>query len=106
MGSKKDFDEILNQLSEVLAEPAEGQPPNLILVHPPRGQVQVPDKIDVVAIRRKTDLSQAAFASRIGVPVATLRNWEQGHRCPQGPARVLLALLDRNPRIVEETLAD
>jgi putative transcriptional regulator len=33
-----------------------------------------------------------------------LRNWEQGHRKPQGPARVLLALLDRNPRIVEETL--
>ncbi|WP_257792381.1 hypothetical protein [Microvirga ossetica] len=33
-----------------------------------------------------------------------LRNWEQSHRKPQGPTRVLLALLDRNPRIVEETL--
>jgi putative transcriptional regulator len=66
----------------------------------------VPDEIDVAAIRRKTGLSQPAFASRIGVPVATLRNWEQGHRSPQGPARVLLALLDRNPKIVEETLAD
>ena len=32
------------------------------------------------------------------------RNWEHGHRSPQGPARVLLALLDRNPKIVEETL--
>ncbi|MBO1909694.1 helix-turn-helix domain-containing protein [Microvirga sp. 3-52] len=51
-----------------------------------------------------TSLTQAAFASRIGVPVATLRNWEQGHRSPMGPAQVLLALLDRNPRIVEETL--
>jgi putative transcriptional regulator len=40
------------------------------------------------------------------VSVATLRNWEQGHRSPTGPARVLLALLDRNPRIVEETLAN
>jgi hypothetical protein len=29
---------------------------------------------------------------------------EQGRRAPQGPARILLALLDRNPRIVEETL--
>jgi putative transcriptional regulator len=38
-------------------------------------QVQVPDNIDVVAIRQKAGLSQAAFASRIGVPVGTLRNW-------------------------------
>jgi putative transcriptional regulator len=68
--------------------------------------VQVPNKINVVAIRQKTGLSQAAFASRIGVPVGTLRNWEQGHRSPQGPARVLLALLDCNPKIVEETLAE
>ncbi|WP_246515977.1 helix-turn-helix domain-containing protein [Microvirga aerilata] len=60
--------------------------------------------IDVQAIRKKTGLTQAAFASRVGVPVATLRNWEQRHRSPTGPARVLLAMLDRNPRIVEETL--
>jgi putative transcriptional regulator len=51
-----------------------------------------------------TGLSQAAFALRIGVPVATIRNWEQGQRSPQGPARILLALLERNPRIVEEIL--
>jgi putative transcriptional regulator len=38
------------------------------------------------------------------VPVGTIRNWEQGRRAPQGSARILLALLDRNPRIVEETL--
>jgi putative transcriptional regulator len=68
--------------------------------------LRVPDVIDVAAIRRKTGLSQPVFASRIGVPVATLRNWEQGHRSPQGPARVLLALLDRNPQIVEETLGE
>jgi putative transcriptional regulator len=49
-------------------------------------------------------LSQAAFARCIGVPVGTLRNWEQGRRALQGPDRILLALLDRNPRIVEESL--
>jgi len=69
--------------------------------------LRLPDEIDVAAIRRKTGLSQPAFASCIGVPVvATLRNWEQGHHSPQAPAWVLLALLDRNPKIVEETLAD
>lgn len=67
-------------------------------------RVHVPEDIDVRAIRKRTALSQPVFAARIGVSVGTLRNWEQRTRKPEGPARVLLALLDRNPRIVEETL--
>ena len=67
-------------------------------------RVHVPREVDVAAIRKATDLSQDVFASRIGVAVGTLRNWEQGRRRPEGPARVLLALLERNPRLVEETL--
>ena len=65
----------------------------------------LPQTVDVATVRRRTGLSQAAFSRRIGVSPATLRNWEQGRRIPEGPARVLLALLDRNPRIVEETLS-
>jgi putative transcriptional regulator len=102
VGRDDDYDRLLGGLSDVLAEPEETGRPGLYLAPPL--PLRVPDVIDVAAIRRKTGLSQPAFASRIGVPVATLRNWEQGHRSPQGPARVLLALLDRNPRIVEETL--
>lgn len=98
---KSDFDRLLAGLSEALAEPVqETSRPNPASPSRP----SIPDRIDVAAIRRRTGLSQPAFAARIGVPVATLRNWEQGHRSPQGPARVLLALLDRNPRIVLETL--
>lgn len=67
-------------------------------------KVHVPPGIDVHAIRRRTGLSQAAFSRRIGVSAGTLRNWEQGRRTPDGPARVLLAMLARNPRIVEETI--
>lgn len=69
----------------------------------PSLHIHVPREIDVVAIRKATDLSQDAFARRIGVAVGTLRNWEQRRRQPEGPARVLLALLQRNPRLVEET---
>ena len=60
--------------------------------------------IDVPGIRKRTGLSQSAFADSIGVPVATLRNWEQGRRNPDGPARVLLAMLDKDPGIVRRTL--
>lgn len=69
-------------------------------------RLSVLDDIDVAAIRKRTGLSQAAFSGRIGVPVSTLRNWEQRRRRPEGPARVLLAMLKRNPKIVEEILAD
>jgi putative transcriptional regulator len=102
MGSKKDYEDILLGVAEALNGPAEEYVPR---GHPSsQTHLRVPDQIDVAAIRRKAGVSQAVFASRIGVPVATIRNWEQGHRSPQGPARVLLALLDRNPRIVEEIL--
>lgn len=67
-------------------------------------KLHVPRTVDVYAIRRRTGLSQAAFSRRIGVSPGTLRNWEQRRRTPDGPARVLLAMLARNPRIVEETL--
>ena len=48
-------------------------------------------------VRRRTGLSQAAFAARIGVPLDTVRNWEQGKPAPAGPARALLRVLDRMP---------
>jgi DNA-binding transcriptional regulator YiaG len=56
--------------------------------------------IDVRAIRLSTTggiaVTQQGFADAIGVPVKTLRNWEQGRRQPTGPARVLLALIARS----------
>jgi len=67
-------------------------------------KIHIPDVVNVSAVRRRTGLSQAAFSREIGVSPATLRNWEQGRRAPEGPARVLLAMLSRNPRIVKETL--
>ena len=59
---------------------------------------------DVKAIRRKLHQSQAEFAQMIGVSVATLRNWEQGRRRPEGPARALLRIAERNPSAVAEAL--
>lgn len=67
-------------------------------------KVHVPADVDVATIRKATGLSQAAFSSEIGVSPATLRNWEQKRRAPEGPARVLLALLAKDPTIVRRTL--
>ena len=59
---------------------------------------------DVRAVRAKLGRTQDEFALLIGVSVATLRNWEQGRRRPEGPALALLRVAARNPRAVIEAL--
>ena len=59
---------------------------------------------DVQAVRAKLGASQAEFALMIGVSVATLRNWEQGRRNPDGPALALLRVAARNPKAVIQAL--
>jgi len=49
------------------------------------------------SVRNRTGLTQTAFAARIGVPVETVRNWEQGKRSPRGPARALLKVIAQAP---------
>ena len=59
---------------------------------------------DVQAVRARLGASQPEFALLIGVSVATLRNWEQGRRTPDGPALALLRVAARNPKAVAEAL--
>ena len=56
-----------------------------------------PAAVDVAAVQGRLGFTQAQFAARFGVSVATLRHWERGDRNPQGPALVLLNLIDRDP---------
>jgi putative transcriptional regulator len=67
-------------------------------------RVRIPNDIDVRAIRSRLGLSQAAFAGRFGIPQGTLRDWEQGRRRPEGPARVLLLVIKEEPEAVSRAL--
>lgn len=58
------------------------------------------DEPDVKIIRKSFDLSQNRFAKLLGISVGTLRNWEQGRRKPDGPARVLLRIAAKHPEAV------
>ena len=66
---------------------------------------RVPDTIDVREIRKRLDMTQQEFSLQFGFPLGTLRNWEQGHRKPQGPSRVLLTLIKKMPDEVKRVLA-
>ena len=58
-----------------------------------------PDAAYARGVRARTKLTQAEFAARIGVPIETVRNWEQGKRSPRGPARALLKVIDKAPDV-------
>lgn len=59
---------------------------------------------DAKAIRIKYGLSQTKFAKMLGISPATLRNWEQGRRKPEGPARILLFVADKHPYAILDTV--
>jgi putative transcriptional regulator len=65
-----------------------------------RRVIPKPTASNVQLLRRRLGLSQAQFAARFGFSIETLRNYEQGHRQPNGPARVLLEVIAAEPDAV------
>jgi putative transcriptional regulator len=59
-------------------------------------------KNDIVKVRGKLGLSQSRFAAVLGISADTLQNWEQGRRSPTGPARVLLKIARKHPKVLLE----
>jgi putative transcriptional regulator len=95
--SKKAFDKIAAGLKDAIAI-AHGEADRAGY------RVHVPAKVDVARIRRKLKLSQSEFAARFGIAPGTLRDWEQKRKRPEGPARVLLMVIEREPDAVERAV--
>lgn len=70
-----------------------------------RYKVYEEEPIDLKALRQRMKMTQEEFAQRFGIPLASLRNWEQEHRLPTGPARSYLKVIERNPKAVLQALA-
>ena len=77
-----------------------------------RGEIQlrtrvidIPDPIDVHAIREKSGMSQTDFAARYGFSLRTLQEWEQGRSRPDSAVRAYLIVIDRNPEAVQQALS-
>lgn len=56
-------------------------------------------------VRRRLGLTQLEFSARINVSQETIRNWEQGKRCPTGAAKALLKILDKAPEAALHALS-
>jgi putative transcriptional regulator len=71
----------------------------------PSYTVRVPEQVDVARLRHRLGLSQAAFAHTFGLDVTALHAWEQGRRRPDRAARVLLAVIAKEPEAVLRALS-
>ncbi|MCW5557872.1 MAG: helix-turn-helix domain-containing protein [Verrucomicrobiae bacterium] len=71
----------------------------------PSRQFEVETASDIVRVRRQLGLPQVKFAKLLGISEDTLQNWEQGRRKPAGPAKVLLKIAAKHPKIVLEAAA-
>lgn len=67
-------------------------------------RIDVPDAIDVRAVRASLGLSQAQFAMMFGFKLDTVRNWEQAKRVPHAQARALLRIIEKEPDAVKRAL--
>ena len=68
----------------------------------PSRQFEVKTANDVVRVRQKLGLPQVKFARLLGISDDPLQNWEQGRRKPAGPAKVLLKIAAKHPKILLE----
>jgi putative transcriptional regulator len=68
-------------------------------------RTKVEAKSYVVRVRIKSGLSQAEFATALGVSKRTLEQWEQGRRKPSGAAKQLLKIAERHPEVLLEVAA-
>ncbi|HSR67848.1 MAG TPA: type II toxin-antitoxin system MqsA family antitoxin [Acidobacteriota bacterium] len=75
----------------------------------PRGEgsprSRLPEEIDVRKVRERLGMSQRKFAQMFGFSIHSIRNWEQGKRRPEGPARALLTVIAKEPEAVVRSLS-
>jgi putative transcriptional regulator len=91
--NEKQFAELVQSVKEMQAIRKGRMKPSRVF--------EVPEP-DAKAIRARFKLSQPEFAGLLGISVGTLRNWEQGLRRPEGPARVLLRVVELHPDAVRD----
>lgn len=93
---KKDFNELLHSVKQASQIMHGERKPSRVFIYEPG---------DIASIRLKLGATQKEFAEMIRVSIGTLRNWEQGHRSPTGPAKALLTLVAAMPKQARKVLA-
>ena len=87
---------LIESMTEAL-EHSQGKPVDGMRV----AEIRIPD---VKTIRETLHMSQTEFASNFRIPLATVKNWEQGRRRPDAPALAYLRVIERSPATVMDAV--
>lgn len=90
-------DELIESMTQALEHSRGGEVEGMRIT-----KVLVPD---VKTIRESLSMSQSEFASSFRIPLATVKNWEQGRRRPDAPALAYLRVIERSPKTVMDAVA-
>ena len=90
-------DELIESMTQALEHARHGKAEGMRIT-----ELHVPD---VRTIREALSMSQSEFASNFRIPLATVKNWEQGRRRPDAPALAYLRVIERSPKTVMEAVA-
>jgi putative transcriptional regulator len=66
----------------------------------PRDRRGLTKLVNVKKLRERLGLTQGAFAAVYGIPLGTLRDWEQRRKHPDAPARAYLQVIEGSPDAV------
>jgi len=66
----------------------------------------VHEPVNIKALRLRAKMSQRKFALSYHLPLGTVKDWEQGRRQPDAPARALLAIIEKDPDAAAKALSD
>jgi putative transcriptional regulator len=67
-------------------------------------KVSVPAEINVKSIRKRLQMTQAAFSETFGFSLDAVKHWEGGRRTPEASARAFLTVIAKNPKAVISAL--
>ena len=67
-------------------------------------KVTLPAEVDVKAIRKRLNMTQASFSDTFGFSLDAVKHWEGGRRTPESSARAFLIVIARNPKAVISAL--
>ena len=68
-------------------------------------KIWTPEQLLVISVRKKSKKSQPAFSRLLGIPVSTLRDWEQGRKQPDSAAITLIKVAQKHPKVLEDIAA-
>lgn len=97
-----DWDAVVAMSDEEVLEAARSDPDAQPLTGEQLARMRRVSRVKV--LRQRLGMTQVEFATAYGLPLGTLRDWEQQRSTPDAPAKALLRAIEREPETMRRLL--